>query len=75
MEAPAGQGDVHVLMQIDGTWRNVITAAQAATILNLDEGYVRQLCDQGALIATKYNGRWWVHEQMYENTYVDIVPS
>ena len=73
-EDMAGQGGLPIKIYIHGHWEFVFTPAQVAKLLSYKEAYVQQLCDQGKLIATKYNGRWWIHNQKFRNTYVDILP-
>lgn len=74
MKVTEGQEVQYVRMYYDGRFRSVLTPTQAAEKLGFTENYVRQLCDMGKLIATKYNGRWWIFEQQYKNTYVYILP-
>ncbi len=61
MEAPAGQG-VRVMWLWDGKERTaIIDTHDYAKLSGYKQSYVKQMCDEGKLIATKYNGRWWVH--------------
>lgn len=75
MEDTEGQGVSDVIFIIEGDVTIVHTTEKAAEIMGYGQAYIRQLCDQGALIATKYNGRWWVHTQKYKDTYVDNLNS
>lgn len=69
-----GQGEPLMGMQINYKWIPVYSTEYAADSLNLNHHYVTQLCDRGTLIATKANGRWWVHEQRYKGNYVSGLP-
>lgn len=70
----AGEAVLWFKVQVNDKWVMVFTPEEAADCLNLSVGYVRQLCDMGKLLATKINGRWWVHRQRYKKGYVDIFP-
>ena len=70
----AGQGEIAVSLRIGEQWQLVYTTQQVADWTDLKVGYIQQLCDMGKLIATKFNGRWWVHSQQENDTYLDIVP-
>lgn len=50
-----------IVMTIDGVDIPVITPISAAYRTCYEPSYIRQLCDEGKLIATKAFGRWWLH--------------
>jgi len=74
MKTSEGQGVQYVRIWHAGDWQDVQTPAEVAEKLGLQEAYVRQLCDMGKLIATKYNDRWWIFEQEYKGNYVHNLP-
>lgn len=57
----AGQSVDKIVMTIEGEEIQVLTPFQAAYRTNYEPSYIRQLCDEGKLIATKKFGRWWLH--------------
>lgn len=50
-----------IVLTIDDVEITVITPNLAAYRTGYEPSYVRQLCDEGKLIATKAFGRWWLH--------------
>jgi excisionase family DNA binding protein len=73
-ETQVGQSGGWMAMWLDDEWVKVFSTQDAADQLGLSQGYVRQLCEQEKIVATKLDGRWWVHEQRYGNLYVDWLP-
>lgn len=61
MKATEGQGDVRFWIGIEGKRIEVIDTHDYAEVTDYKQSYVKQMCDEGTLIATKYNGRWWIH--------------
>jgi len=62
-----------IVMTIDGVDIQVITPNSAAYRTGYAPQYIRQLCDEGKLIATKAFSRWWLHVDEQGNVITEAV--
>lgn len=74
MKDTAGQGEVRFWMTIEGKRIEVIDTQDYAKVTDYRQSYIKQMCDEGSLIATKYNGRWWIHIHEVACYVADDVP-
>ncbi len=74
MQDTTGQGVSRIQMRIDGHWITVFPTWWVAKQIGYERNTVTQLCEQGALIATKYCGRWWIHEEPLRKWHAKTLP-
>lgn len=74
IQGQVGRGEPMVKIFIVRKWVRVQSTEQVAYDLNLTKAHITKLCDMGKLIATKVNGRWWVHDQVYNRRRVRGLP-
>lgn len=68
MKTSEGQ-DVRVMWTwIDGQRKAIVDTHDYAKLSKYKQQYVKQMCDEGKLIAIKYNGRWWIFVKAFYNT-------
>ncbi len=74
MKDAIGQSVTRIQMKIDGRWVTVFPSWWVAKKLGYHRHSVTQLCDTGKLIATKFSGRWWIHEDQLRERYPKALP-
>lgn len=74
MNNAVGQGVYSIIMNIDGRDIYVMSITRASGITGYSESHLRRMCNEKELIATKYNGRWWIHSSDLKKKIVGDLP-
>lgn len=63
-DEPVGELEITLVGVLHGITYELLPLREVAHRHHYSESYVRQLCDSGQLIATKYLGRWYVEKHL-----------